>query len=174
MPDLSRKREALRAAYRPWKVRMLFVGESPPASGRFFYQRDSGLYRALRDAFHEADQSIDDENFLEVFRRSGCYLIDACGEPVDRMEPAARRDACLAGEALLSRRIRALQPDTIVTLVRSITANVEAAARRASWSGTMFTVPYPGRWVEHRKRFLELLVPQLKVLLESIPKEGRS
>jgi hypothetical protein len=165
MPDLSRRREALRAAYRPKKVKVLFVGESPPASGRFFYHRDSGLYRALRDAFHEVDDSIDDENFLAVFQRAGCYLIDACAEPVDRLEPEARQSACLAGEALLSRRIRALQPEIIVTLVRSISSNVEAAARRASWKGSMLTVPYPGRWVQHRKRFLELLVPQLEVLL---------
>lgn len=146
---------------------MLFIGESPPASGRFFYNRDSGLYRALRDAFHLADESIVDENFLAVFQRAGCYLIDACRRPVDRMEPAARRNACSAGEALLGRRVRTLQPEAIVTLVRSISANVERAARRASWSGTILTVPYPGRWVQHRKAFLQLLVPHLKTLLDS-------
>ena len=156
-----------RAAYRPHKVRMLFVGESPPASGRFFYHRDSGLYRALRDAFHLVDESIVDENFLAVFQTAGCYLIDACGLPVDRMEPAARRTTCLAGEALLSRRIRSLQPETIVTLVRSIRANVERAALRASWTGTLITVPYPGRWIQHRRVFLEVLVPHLKTLLGS-------
>ena len=144
---------------------MLFVGESPPASGRFFYNRDSGLYRALRDAFHVADESIGDENFLLVFQASGCYLIDACRQPVDRMEPVARRTACSAGEALLTRRIRSLQPQSIVTLVSSIRGNVERAAQRASWTGTMLTVPYPGRWIQHRKVFMELLVPHLKTLL---------
>jgi hypothetical protein len=146
---------------------MLFVGESPPASGRFFYHRDSGLYRALRDAFHLVDESIDDQNFLAVFQAAGCYLIDACSRPVDRMEPVVRRTACLAGEALLSRRIRSLQPESIVTLVRSIRENVERAALRASWTGTMLTVPYPGRWIQHRKVFMELLLPHLKTLLTS-------
>ena len=166
-----RRREALRAGYRPQRVRMLFVGESPPASGRFFYNRDSGLYRALRDAFHLADESIGDENFLAVFQQAGCYLIDACRQPVDRLEPSARRTACLAGEALLSSDIRGLQPETIVTLVRSIRENVERAALRASWTGTMITVPYPGRWVQHRKVFLELLLPRVKALLESTKQE---
>jgi hypothetical protein len=146
---------------------MLFVGESPPASGRFFYNRDSGLYRAVRDAFHLVDESIDDQNFLTVFQAAGCYLIDACSQPVDRMAPAARRTACLAGEALLSRRIRTLQPDSIVTLVSSIRENVERAALRASWTGTMLTVPYPGRWIQHRKVFMELLLPHLKTLFAS-------
>jgi hypothetical protein len=43
-------REHLRKHYRPDRVRILFVGESPPASGRFFYQADSGLYRAATAA----------------------------------------------------------------------------------------------------------------------------
>jgi hypothetical protein len=145
---------------------MLFVGESPPASGRFFYHRDSGLYRALRDAFHVVDESISDENFLAVFQRTGCYLVDACAQPVDRMEPKARQRACSDGEALLSRRIRSLQPETIVTLLRSISANVERAAVRASWKGTIVTVPYPGRWIQHRRAFLELLAPRLQTLFE--------
>jgi hypothetical protein len=174
MQNEHRAREALRAAHRPQTVRMLFVGESPPASGRFFYHRNSGLYRALRDAFHVADESIGDKNFLEVFQASGCYLIDACGQPVDRMEPVARRAACLGGEALLSRRIRSLQPESIVTLVSSIRENVERAALRASWTGTMLTVPYPGRWIQHRKVFMELLVPHLKKLLASNSQEAGS
>jgi hypothetical protein len=160
-----RSRETLRARYRPQSVRMLFIGESPPTSGRFFYNRDSALYRALCDAFHLVDETIVDENFLAVFQAEGCYLIDACRQPVDRMEPAARRAACVAGEALLSRSIQTLQPETIVTLVRSIRANVERAALRASWTGTLIAVPYPGRWVQHRKIFFELLVPLLKTLL---------
>jgi hypothetical protein len=143
---------------------VLFVGESPPASGRFFYNRNSGLYRALRDAFHLVDESVADENFLAVFQTAGCYLVDLCRQPVDRMEPEARRTACLAGEALLGRRIRSLQPETIVSLARSIGANVERAALDARWTGTSITVPYPGRWIQHRKVFLELLVPHLRNL----------
>jgi hypothetical protein len=87
------------------------------------------------------------------------------------MEPAARRTACIAGEALLARRIRSLQPNSIVTLVTSIRENVERAALRASWTGTMLTVPYPGRWIRHRKVFMELLVPHIKTLLASTSEE---
>ena len=31
------------------RVRVLFIGESRPASGRHFHARDSGLYRAVRE-----------------------------------------------------------------------------------------------------------------------------
>ena len=51
--DMSarRQRERLRQQFRPEAVRLLFIGESPPASGRFFYHGDSGLYRAIREVF---------------------------------------------------------------------------------------------------------------------------
>src|SRR5277367_4761993 len=95
------RRERLRRRYLPVRVRLLFIGEAPPASGRFFYQEDSGLYRAIRAAFQAADPSISDEGFLSLFQDSGCYLIDACGQPVDRLGPASRRAVCLANERFL-------------------------------------------------------------------------
>jgi hypothetical protein len=39
--------ESLRQSYRPQQVRVLFVGESPPAGGTFFYRANSNL-RVLR------------------------------------------------------------------------------------------------------------------------------
>jgi hypothetical protein len=157
--------ERLRRSYRPARVRLLFVGESPPASGRFFYRRDSGLYRAIRDAFRMIDPSITDDTFLEIFQRAGCYLIDTCAAPVDHLGPNSRRAACLAGEPALARRIRHLEPDTIVTLLQSIRDNVRRAAGNARWRGPILDVPYPGGWVSHRKIFLERLAPHLSQLL---------
>ena len=145
---------------------MLFIGESPPASGRFFYHRDSGLYRAIRDAFRLVDPSITDHGFLAIFQNSGCYLIDACVVPVDHLDARARRAACLAGEPALARKIRDLQPARIVTLLRSIQQNVRRAAVSAEWPGPILELPYPGRWASHRKIFLELLVPHLEWLLK--------
>ncbi len=154
-------RERLRRRYLPAHVRLLFIGESPPASGRFFYQGDSGLYRAVRDAFLAAHPSITAAGFLTAFQDMGCYLIDTSLEPVDHLDPPSRRAACLAGEPLLCRTIRKLQPETIVTVVRSIRGNVERAAACAGWSGPMVDLPYPGRWLRHRETFLAGLVPLL-------------
>ena len=158
------ERERLRRRYRPAQIRLLLIGESPPASGHFFYCRDSGLYRAIRDAFRMVDSSITDDTFLETFRHSGCYLIDACPYPVDALDVSSRRSACLASEPALTRKIRQLQPDAIVTLVKSIRDNVRRAAGRARWHGLIVELPYPGRWASHRKIFLEGLVPHLEQL----------
>ena len=157
-------RERLRRRYCPARIRLLFIGESPPASGRFFYRQDSGLYRAMRDAFQAVDPSITDDTFLDLFRNLGCYLIDACAEPVDHLDARSRRAACLAAEPALTRKIRQLGPAAIVTLVRSIRESVRRAAARAGCSGPILELPYPGRWVRHRKIFLEGLVPQLEQL----------
>jgi hypothetical protein len=162
---VNRNRETLRRKFLPKRTRILFIGESPPASGRFFYRADSGLYRAVRNLFHTADSSITDSNFLLRFQECGCYLIDACTDPVDNLEPKARRAACLAGEPSLSRRIRSLQPEMIVSLVRSIRGNIERAAAKADWHGPLIDVPYPGRWIRHREIFTAKLLPYAKAVI---------
>jgi len=162
-------RERLRRRFRPPEVRLLFIGESPPASGRFFYHGDSGLYRAMRSAFQSVDPAIGDDEFLEVFRASGCYLIDLCAEPVDKLDAKSRRDACGAGEASLVRSLARLQPAGIATLLRSIEGNVARAAARAGWHGPTIHLPYPGRWSRHREAFVSALAPVIASLSKAGP-----
>jgi hypothetical protein len=168
-----RARERLRRRYRPDRVRILFVGEAPPASGRFFYQEDSGLYRAVRDTFIAAFPSWQESEFLDAFRAFGCYLIDLCGEPVDQMARKMRKSICYAGEARLARTIRALRPTVIVTLVRSIRASVKRAQMTAGWSGLHLELPYPGRWKHHRVEFQRQLVPVLLKTLSPLSRPSQ-
>jgi len=159
---LAAAHERLRRRYRPARVRMLFVGESPPASGRFFYQADSGLYRAIQQTFLSALPDLKDTDFLQSFRNLDCYLVDLCGSPVDRLPPKQRRLACAHGETRLGSIIRRLNPEVIVTVVRSIRANVQRAQARAKWQGASLELPYPGRWKEHRVAFERTLRPVLR------------
>jgi hypothetical protein len=143
-------------------VRILFVGESPPASGRFFYQADSGLYRAVRKTFLIAFPSLREGEFLDSFRALGCYLVDLCGEPVDKMTSDARRCARRFGEFRLARTIQALRPEIIITILLSIGENVRRAREHAAWSGPHLELPYPGRWHRARLQFSRKLVPLLR------------
>ncbi|MEO5926645.1 MAG: uracil-DNA glycosylase family protein [Bryobacteraceae bacterium] len=158
------QRERLRRQHRPAQVRLLFIGESPPASGRFFYRRDSGLYRAMREAFQRVHPALDDESFLAAFRDAGCYLVDLCPEPVDRLDAASRRAACRAAEESLSKRIRRHRPTMIATLLRSIESNVLNAISRAQWDGQVLHLPYPGRWTGHKSAFVRALTPVIRSL----------
>ena len=162
-----RERESLRESFRPARIRLLFVGEAPPASGRFFYSRNSGLYRAMRDAFKAADRRLTDESFLSVFQACGCYLIDLCSKPVDRLDAESRRRARVAGEALLPAKLIQLQPEKMSPVLRAIAHHVARAALRANWQGEILELPYPGRWVHHRAEFAKFLTPVLRELLRS-------
>src|SRR3982750_4461854 len=114
-----RKREALRRTFLPQQVCLLFIGESPPASGRFFYSANSGLYRAMRSAFEAADARITDDNFLSMFRAYGCYLTDLSHQPLDNLKPPQRRAMRTRGEAFLAGELRRLQPGMIAPVLRS-------------------------------------------------------
>jgi hypothetical protein len=164
MDAAPRRRAQLLRQYRPACVQVLFVGEAPPASGRFFYRGDSGLYRAIRDAFGRVDLSINDANFLRKFQAAGCYLIDVCPHPVDQLDLPSRRAYCLANEPRLCRTIKKLQPQVIVTMMRAIQGNVERAASWAGWNGRILSLPYPGRWVRNRDIFIVELMPELESL----------
>ena len=73
--------EDLRKSFRPGSIKTLFVGESAPQSGKFFYSQNSGLYRAMQQAFHAGG------NFLLEFKARGFYLDDLSLVPVNGMEP---------------------------------------------------------------------------------------
>ena len=141
---------------------MLFVGEAPPVSGRFFYRADSGLYRAFRTAFKAAFPRLQDAEFLEVFKDLGCYLVDLCDSPVDDLPQTTRKMTCAESEARLARDICDLNPKAVVTIVRSIAVNVRRALQTADWSGEYLELPYPGRWHHHQVAFQEVLVPLLR------------
>jgi hypothetical protein len=160
--ERRRQRETLRRRFLPSRLRMLFIGESAPASGRFFYRADSGLYRAMRDAFRAVDPGIGEDNFLSAFKEAGCYLIDLCADPVDQLPADLRRAVCLASEPRLTRAIRRLRPGKVATVVRSIEDNVARSLSRAQWQGEVIRLPYPGRWARHRELFMERLVSELR------------
>lgn len=128
-------------------------------------RRDSGLYRAIREAFQMIDASITDSTFLTVFRESGCYLVDLCPEPVDHLAATARRDACRLAERNLSRVIDRFQPALIATLLRSVKSNVLASIAIAHWKGSVLHLAYPGRWKHLRKALARELTRTVRPLV---------
>jgi len=59
-------------------------------------------HRAVRYAFLEARRIAPDVDFLDIFRASGCYMVDLCGTPVDRLGRTARAGLCQNSEARLA------------------------------------------------------------------------
>jgi hypothetical protein len=131
---------------------VLFVGESPPAGGAFFYAGDSQLYRSTRDAFSDSlGEGV--QPFLERFVDLGCYLEDLCDEPVNRLG-RERRAVHRSNEARLAGALAQLQPAVIIVLLKSIADSVDCAAYAAGLGEVeRHVVTYPGRWHHHRAAF---------------------
>ena len=66
--------ELIRARYRPPRVMVLFVGESAPASGKFFYGDENSFAGHIRRAIWP--DIVDHHDFLDRFRSCGWFLDD--------------------------------------------------------------------------------------------------
>jgi hypothetical protein len=136
--------EEIRLTYMPDKMTILFVGESAPTQGTFFYTKDS-LCTYTREAFelafpeHVPTRSGD---FLRFFQKTGCYLDDLSLVPIDKREAEERRRLQLEGLPGLTRRMRQYKPQAIVCMLKDKTlqAIIKEAARRADLDNVPFRV----------------------------------
>jgi hypothetical protein len=136
--------EVTRLRYRPDRITTLFVGESAPLSGDFFYRNNSALVRYMQQATEKAIGDGDGQNFLDRFKALGWYLDDLVLTPVDHPLPKQRKQLCREARASLAERIRAYQPLAIVSLLHRIERDVSEAADMASSDAPRYVVPFPG------------------------------
>ena len=134
--------EAARARFRPDRITTLFVGESAPASGDFFYYGNTALQRHMQRAIEDALGGGGD--FLERFKAYGWYLDDLVLTPVNQLTNVDRNAKCLAAKSSLAQRIAEYRPLAIVSLLMSIKTIVNAAAIAACSDAPRFAVPFPG------------------------------
>jgi len=145
-------RERLRNSCRPEDLRVLFVGESPPDGGTFFYTADSILFRATREAFSTAIPLLaNTDDFLARFQKLGCYLEDLSHDPICKLPRKERRRARNDARLGLARRLRRLPaPKCVVVVVMGIEQDVRAALNRAGMDDLpVYCLRFPvHRWRE--------------------------
>jgi hypothetical protein len=107
--------EAERLRYRPERITTLFVGESAPHSGDFFYFGNTNMTRIMKQAI--APEIANDLEFLDRFKACGWYLDDLVLVPINKMECRERRSHWLRSQPSLKVRIAEYQPLAIVTLL---------------------------------------------------------
>ena len=155
--------ERARASYRPHDIRVLLIGESPPAGGTFFYFGDSVLYDATRDAFFKAWPSLRrrDEDFRSTFRALGCFVEDLSLIPVNKLLDDEKEGLLCAGIPKLVRRIAPLQPQAVVIIKSSIVPKVTHAVKRAGLGDVdRSELPFPSAY--HRERYVDGLAGLVK------------
>jgi hypothetical protein len=96
-----------RDTWKPNTVEFLIVGESPPASGGYFYFKlatgKGGLFvetmKALQLIPENGDlpRGFDKRPFLEKFRSTGFFLLDTSYEPVNN-KPVTERKLAIKRE----------------------------------------------------------------------------
>lgn len=147
-------------AIRPQRITTPFVGESPPASGKFFYLENTALARAMKAAMTTAGL-CDSNNFLERFKEYGWYVDDLVLYPVNRLQGSARRRKWREAQRSLVPRIKVYRPRAIVSLQYAIKYTVEAAAKAAGSDAQLFAVPFPGMGQQaHLREAMARIMPR--------------
>lgn len=154
--------ERTRRRFTPTEVRVLFIGESPPAGGTFFYYANSNLYKATRSAFEAAIPALRDEpDFLNAFTRLGCYVEDLCEQAVNHLDlrDPTRLHARAEGVRPLARRIQGWSPRAIVVVMKAIADDAAAALTAAGLDAVdREELPFPARHYDQYVRRLTSLV----------------
>src|SRR5215472_6064245 len=162
--------ENLRRSFRPKRITTLFVGESPPHGGTFFYKQDSLLYRRMKESFG------DDSNFLPVFQATGFFLDDLVLYPINQIERNEREQHRWKGVQSLAQRMTEYKPLAVVTLMRAIEPMVADAMRKADLGQIpLYVTPFPSR-PEHQERFRSIMaeiIPKLPVAQTSEKLKGK-
>lgn len=140
-PDMEAV-EATRAQFRPERITTLFVGESAPYGGDFFYYGNSAMLRYMQRAVEDALGEGGD--FLTRFKAYGWYLDDLVLTPVNQLTKSQRKAKCMGAQKSLADRIAAYRPETIVSVLMIIKPFVDAAAIMAGSNAPRYAVPFPG------------------------------
>lgn len=88
----------LRNKYLPEKLKLIFVLESPPASGKYFYDETGKTSEPL---FNELMKLLnykpaDKKDGLVFFRDKGFFLVDATYKPVNELKGKKRNETIIS------------------------------------------------------------------------------
>ena len=152
----------LRMQYRPSKVQVLFVGESPPAGGTFFYAGNSNLFRYTQMAFeHALGRSwVNPSDFLTFFRSKGFYLEDLCLTPVNGLTRPERIRCCKSGIDPLAKKIKKHVPRLVFVTPKAIASHVTKALQSSGHDAPIHSLPFPA--MSWQRAYVDTLAMLLK------------
>ncbi len=112
-----------RLKYKPCKVKTLFIGESPPASGDYFYfGGNNSLLRYIRQAFVSVygDKCGEGDEFLQFFKESQYYLIDLSEKPINGKLRKERKQLRKVNIESLTNRVNNINPESVIIFMKAI------------------------------------------------------
>jgi hypothetical protein len=153
--------EEVRQRYRPPQITALFVGESAPKSGDFFYLGNTNMTRYMRRAL--VPEAGSDLEFLDTFKARGFYLDDLVLVPINGMTGCERRAHWRRSSPGFVTRLTEYRPAAVVLLVKGMRRVVERAVRESRLAVPFYAVPFPG--MSHQNDFLA----EMAALIGNLP-----
>ena len=145
-----------RRRYRPHKIRLLLIAESPPSSGGFFYFPTTiGKDHLFRETMKALDLwpknepmrgGVDKRSMLRRFQSMGLYLLDTCDFPVNKLRPVERTEAVLRQIPRLVNKVIDADPIHILIVKSSIFQPVFIALKESGLRSRVLNsgpVPFP-------------------------------
>lgn len=166
------ERERLRHSYKPSKIRFLFIAESPPNSGGFFYNpktigRDSLFAETMRTLRlwpenKTMSKGFDKRPLLKRFQSMKYYLLDSSQTPVDKLGFRERNRKVRGEIPRLIREIKKLKPDKIVLVKKNVFQIVGPALVKEDFAvrvlnKTFLAFPSHGNQLKYRRHLRRLL-----------------
>lgn len=157
--------ELLRAQYRPSRIRLLLIGESPPdprdGPRRFFYSPTlsyDNLYRGVAEALYGGEDVFDVRDkvgTLARMKRSGVWLIDAVESPVNAVSMAERRQAVRSGRTQLVDKCCAIDPEVGVIICHAMVFRETQPQLAAAGVNVLHDTALPFPLGNTRRQFVE-------------------
>ncbi|MBS7565903.1 hypothetical protein KHS38_15960 [Mucilaginibacter sp. Bleaf8] len=120
--------DALKQQYKPDKVKLLFVADGVPIGHKYFYLKNSNLYKAIKAAFVQVfGEFKSDDEFLEFFKEMGCYIDNISDKPVKDLPPAQQRTLRQEGVPQLASHIAQMKPQLVIISLKVIEKQVREA-----------------------------------------------
>jgi len=119
-----------REKYRPETTDILWVAESPPVGGGYFYfEKASGGNHLFRETMRALGwwpmdepmhTGFDKSSLLRKFQGAGHYLIDLSPTPVDGLPPKERRIALRKSVPHMMDELTAINPNGVLIIKRNV------------------------------------------------------
>lgn len=157
----------LRQQYTPQTVQILFVTEAIQPGKRFFYRKNSNVFRAIKEAFGQVfGEFKSDEDFLIFFKENGCYVDYLCDELINGLPPKVRQKARSDGVKPLSKRLTVLLPKVIITVMKVLESEILEAVKLSAITSVEYTnaIAFPA----HSKTNADKCVAELVAILEEL------
>lgn len=161
------KYSAARNRYKPREIDVLFIAESPPSSGGYFYAEETiGKDHLFRETMRALElwhsrrpmrKGCDKRWMLNAFRSLGFFLIDTCEFPVDKLRPIERRISTSQGALTLPDRVDALCPGRIVIVKKTVFKPAIQALSGAGFGGRVLNaepLPFPSHGNQKKYRIM--------------------